>query len=187
MSAQREAEDVATADTVIIPPRSERAAHPVLAPDDEDTVLTGPDPDADASSSPASEAEPAPPVALAGRARRGYYAFRVGDADAVILDAPSYVGRRPSAPRIPSTVPPRLVSVPSPLREVSSTHLEIRQVGTSIVIRDLATTNGSIVSLPGRVPRTLRQGESIVVTPGTLVDIGDDNVIQILPMHERQP
>ncbi len=43
MSAQREAEDVATADTVINPPRSERVAHPVLAPDDEDTVLTSPD------------------------------------------------------------------------------------------------------------------------------------------------
>lgn len=188
MSAQREAEDVATADTVINPPRSERAAHPVLAPDDEDTVLTaahGATSIRTAAAESPDDAEPAPPVALAGRARRGYYAFRVGDADAVTLDAPSYVGRRPSAPRIPTTVPPRLVSVPSPSREVSATHLEIRQVGTSIVIRDLATTNGSVVSLPGSVPRTLRQGESIVVSPGTLVDIGDDNVIQILPMHER--
>lgn len=182
MSAQREAEDVATADTVINPPRSERAAHPVLAPDDEDTVLTTP-----VSAEPSDEAEPAPPVPLASRVRRGYYSFRVGEADAVTLDAPSYVGRRPSAPRIPSTVPPRLVSVPSPSREVSSTHLEIRQIGTSIVVRDLATTNGSVVSMPGSVPRTLRQGESIVVSPGTLIDIGDDNVIQILPMHERQP
>jgi hypothetical protein len=50
-------------------------------------------------------------------------------------------------------------------------------------VTDLKSTNGSIVMVPGAVPRKLRQGESVVVSPGTLVDIGDDNVLQILPMR----
>jgi hypothetical protein len=49
-----------------------------------------------------------------------------------------------------------------------------------VIVTDLKSTNGSIVMVPGSVPRKLRQGESVVVSPGTLVDIGDDNVIEIL-------
>jgi hypothetical protein len=113
-----------------------------------------------------------------------YYAFRLGEQrDWIPLDRPAYIGRSPSSPRIVSGVMPRLVRVESPNREVSSTHLEIRQLGASVIVTDLTSTNGSIVSLPGSVPRTLRQGESVVVSPGTLVDIGDDNVLHILPMQ----
>ncbi|TAL45735.1 MAG: FHA domain-containing protein [Salinibacterium sp.] len=99
------------------------------------------------------------------------------------LDRPAYIGRRPSPPRISSGLAPRLVVVPSPLKEVSSTHLEVRQVGASVIVTDLKSTNGSIVHIPGSMPRKLRQGESLVVSTGTLVDIGDDNVIEILPMQ----
>ena len=73
--------------------------------------------------------------------------------------------------------------VPSPRREVSSTHLEVCHRGTSVIVTDLRSTNGSIVMVPGNVPRKLRQGESVVVSPGTLVDIGDDNILQILPVQ----
>ena len=55
------------------------------------------------------------------------------------------------------------------------------QVGDSIVATDLKSTNGTSVNLPHKHWQRLRQGESIVVVPGTLVDIGDGNVIEILP------
>jgi hypothetical protein len=109
------------------------------------------------------------------------YWFRFGaTSDPIPLDVPCYVGRRPSPPRIIAGAVPRLIVVPSALKEVSSTHLELRQLGTSVIVTDLKSTNGSIVMVPGSVPRKLRQGESVVVSPGTLVDIGDDNVIEIL-------
>lgn len=114
---------------------------------------------------------------------RTTYAYRIGEGEAIELDRPSYIGRRPSVPRIVSGETPRLVRVESPRREVSATHLEVRQVGGTVVITELRSTNGSVVMLPGSVPRKLRQGESVVVQPGTLVDIGDNNVIQILPMQ----
>jgi hypothetical protein len=113
-----------------------------------------------------------------------FYRFRIGKT-VVWLDAVSYVGRRPSSPRIIYGQMPRLVRVPSPKQEVSSTHVELRQLGASVVLTDMKSTNGSTVFPPGGEPRKLRQGESIVATPGTLVDIGDGNVIEILPQEMR--
>ncbi|MBC7591630.1 MAG: FHA domain-containing protein [Salinibacterium sp.] len=114
----------------------------------------------------------------------GVYSFRVGQrAQAILLDRPARVGREPAAPRVSSGVSPRLVRVPSPSHEVSGTHLELRQVGSSVIVTDLRSTNGSVVLQPGSVPRKLRQGESVVVSPGTLVDIGDENILHVLPMQ----
>jgi hypothetical protein len=115
-----------------------------------------------------------------------FFRFRIGRT-VVWLDAVSYVGRRPSSPRIIYGQMPRLVRVPSPKQEVSSTHIELRQLGASVVLTDMRSTNGSIVFPPGGDPRKLRQGESVVATPGTLVDIGDGNVIEILPLQSRPP
>lgn len=163
-------------DTVITPVRPPDAA---TGPDLDDTVLTA------GGTQVAAMAPPSAPAI----AEATTYAFRVGEAEPIELDRPSYIGRRPSSPRIPAGVLPRLVRVESPQREVSATHLEVRQLGGSVIITDLRSTNGSIVMLPGSIPRKLRQGESVVVSPGTLVDIGDGNVIQVLPMRPtgRQP
>jgi hypothetical protein len=111
------------------------------------------------------------------------YHFQVNRHEPIPLDVPAYLGRKPSRPRVPQPQRPRLVRVPSPRREVSSTHLEIRQQGPSVIVTDLQSTNGTIVSLPGSAPRALRPGESLVVTPGTFVDIGDGNRIEILPLQ----
>jgi hypothetical protein len=125
--------------------------------------------------------EPLPAGSMSPR-----YGFRVGPAGrTVLLDAVAFVGRSPSSPRIQHGVLPRLIRVPSPRNEVSGTHLEVRQLGTSIVVTDLRSTNGSVVTVPGSEPHALRRGESMVVTPGTLVDIGDGNVIEILPLQRR--
>jgi pSer/pThr/pTyr-binding forkhead associated (FHA) protein len=112
------------------------------------------------------------------------YAFRIGRQDAVSLEAVTFIGRQPSAPRIFNAGIPQFVQVPSRRYEVSATHVELRQLGATVVVTDMRSTNGTIVAVPGQTPRTLRQGESAVVTPGTLVDIGDNNVIEILPLQD---
>jgi pSer/pThr/pTyr-binding forkhead associated (FHA) protein len=145
-----------------------------VEPDLEDTVVPREAPPPGAAPVEAPPAEPQ------------RYGFRVGGSRrTVLLDTAAYVGRAPVAPRIQHGSRPRLIRVPSPLGEVSSTHLEVRQHGTSVVVTDLRSTNGSRVAVPGRSPRALRQGESMVVTPGTLVDIGDGIVIEILPLQRR--
>ncbi|WP_233255484.1 FHA domain-containing protein [Naasia lichenicola] len=118
-----------------------------------------------------------------GAASIGHYSFRIGNGQVYQLDTPVYIGRKPSSPRIVTGTMPRLLKVPSPSMEVSSTHLEVRQDGATVVVTDMRSTNGTFVSQPGSTHLKLRQGESVVVVPGTLVDIGDGNVIEILPIR----
>lgn len=115
------------------------------------------------------------------------YGFRVNTSEPVGLDRPAYVGRRPSLPRVVGTMPPRMITVPSPLGEVSGTHLELHMQGAMVIATDLRSTNGTSVSIPGAVPVRLRQNDSIVVSPGTLIEIGDNNVIEILSMRRTHP
>lgn len=167
-------------DTRLVASRAAAAATQRGGPDGADTViLTG---------HVVSVSRDAPAPALAThpvpRLDAGLYSYRIGDqAEPITLDVPSYIGRKPTSPRVTTRVAPRLVRVASPLKEVSATHLEVRQLGASVIVTDLRTTNGSVVMLPGRIPRKLLQGESVVVSPGTLVDIGDDNILQILPVQ----
>jgi hypothetical protein len=56
-----------------------------------------------------------------------------------------------------------------------------------VIATDLKSTNGTTVRLPGSAPVRLRQSESIVVTPGSLIEIGDGNVIEILFLRRAYP
>lgn len=134
----------------------------------------------------ASTVERQPPVVVEPTHDAGhYYAFRIGQSAVVLLDAIAYVGRKPTIPRIVRGGLARLVRVASQSNEVSATHLELRQAGTTVVVHDLNSTNGTRVVMPGFAARTLRPGESLVVSVGTLIDIGDRNVIEILPRQAK--
>ena len=115
------------------------------------------------------------------------YRISINGESPMVLDVPHLVGRSPRTPRVTSGAVPRLVAVPSPRGEVSATHLEICQVGHSIVITDLRSTNGTVVAMPGSMPLTMRAGESLVVGPGTIVEIGDGNSCEILPPPRLHP
>ncbi len=166
------------------------ASPPVAAeaagPDLEHTVVSNAPARLDPHVWPADEAPAAwLPPAPAAPPTPSYYGFRIGNSQIVLLDAIAYVGRKPSTPRVVRGGAPRLVRVQSPTQEVSSTHLELRQVGSTVVAQDLHSTNGTKLAVPGHPVRALRPGESVVVTVGTLIDIGDRNVIEILPLQEN--
>ena len=160
---------------LIEPPAPERPSMPVAVP----AVVAPAVPEATAlpDAPPASEPEP--------RAAAPVYRVRLADGREVEVDRPVYVGRKPSAPRIHTGPPPRLVTFPSPSRELSATHLELRLVGASLVATDMRSTNGTVVRLPGAAPRALLRGESIVVVPGTRLDLGDGAVLDILSPAEE--
>jgi len=105
---------------------------------------------------------------------------RLADGTEVDLDVAVYLGRKPSVPRIHVGAAPRLVTLASPLKEVSSTHLELRVIGGALVASDMRSTNGTNVHLPGSAPRTLIHGESAVVIPGTRIDLGEGAIVDIL-------
>lgn len=149
---------------------------------DADTIIVTRATPARKPRAPSSRTPPRAPVELSDHPR---FALRIGTHAPIPLDVPAYVGRRPSTPRITGTKMPRLVMVPSPSREVSSTHVEFRQEGGTVVVTDLGSTNGTSVVNPGLPPRGLRQGESIVVVTGSVVDIGDGIRIVVVSAEDE--
>jgi hypothetical protein len=156
------------------PPARERVAPPVADEAGES------EPEA-AAPEPVAAPEPAAPERPEIPVERGPYRLRMADGVVVALDLTVYLGRRPSVPRIASDRRVRLVAVPSRQKEVSATHLELRRTGDAIVATDMRSTNGTVVTVPGSAPRTLLRGESAVVTPGSTIDLGDGNVLELLP------
>ena len=123
---------------------------------------------------------PAPVAPLVSSPPARLHSLRVA-AEVLPLDLPVVVGRRPSAPRVQRGAPPRLVTVGAPGGSVSASHVDVRQEGGVVVVTDLRSTNGTRVQPPGRPGVQLRQGESVVVLAGTVVDLGDGVVLEILP------
>ena len=96
---------------------------------------------------------------------------------------PSSWAGLPEARRSASADQPRLVTVPSPHQEISSTHLEIRPGSGAdhgaAVVTDLGSTNGTVLVQPGLPPEELQPGIAVQLVPGAVVDLGDGVSIQV--------
>lgn len=156
---------------LVEPPAPERRPLPTAEPVVEPVVRPPVERLVEPVSAPVDVPAPAKPV----------YRARFANGTEVPIDATVYVGRRPSIPRIHTGLEPRLVKLPSPGKELSATHLELRVVGGALVATDMRSTNGTILQLPGAAPRRLIRGESAVIVGGTRIDLGEDAVIDILP------
>jgi hypothetical protein len=121
---------------------------------------------------------PAPDVVVQPVAR---LVFSSGET--VEVDRPVLVGRSPAAQAAASSEQPRLVTVPSPQQEISSTHLEVRTGSGadhgSAVVTDLGSTNGTVLVQPGLPPEDLQPGVAVQLLPGAVLDLGDGVTIQV--------
>ncbi|WBM80796.1 FHA domain-containing protein [Cryobacterium breve] len=161
-------------DTILTTGRRNGVATPDVDGDDEREAVARDDTDD-------TDAATNAPVFLPAFAR-----FRLPDGREFPLDRPYRLGRRPAPPRIPGVQLITLVAVASPGSLVSATHLDIRQVADVIVVTDTGSRNGTVVvSADGRRER-LRPGDSRTVPPGTRIDIGDDNIIEIIPASDTE-
>ena len=108
----------------------------------------------------------------------------MSNGDDIPVDRAVLVGRSPEARRFTSGDQPRLVQVPSPQQEISSTHLEIRPgAGAdqgSAVVTDLGSTNGTVLVQPGLPPEDLQPGIAVQLIPGAIIDLGDGVTIQVI-------
>jgi hypothetical protein len=88
------------------------------------------------------------------------------------LARPVLIGRAPAVPAAtPSGSAPRLITILDD-RDISRSHVRVSVEGDAVVVTDLASKNGTMVTLPGGSPRRLRGGEPTVVLPGTVIDLG---------------
>lgn len=106
------------------------------------------------------------------------FGYSVNGAQAYALDLPHRFGRNPRT-NSPRSV--RLVVLDSPTKTVSAVHLDIRQIGDTVVVSDLESTNGTSIRRPDSEWARLAAGESVAVPAGTLIDVGDGNVVEIMP------
>lgn len=91
----------------------------------------------------------------------------------VSVDRSVLLGRAPQVSRVTNRDLPRLVTLPSPQQDISRTHAEVRADGDDVLVTDLHSTNGTLVTRPGDGARQLAPGEATVIARGEVVDLGD--------------
>ena len=107
----------------------------------------------------------------------------VSNGETVDVDRVVLIGRAPEARRFTSTEQPTLVTVPSPMHEISSTHVEVRPGSGadhgSAVVTDMGSTNGTVLVQPGLPPEDLKPGIAVQLIPGAIINLGDGLTIQV--------
>lgn len=99
--------------------------------------------------------------------------IRMASGLVVPLDRAVLIGRAPVVSRVAARDLPRLVTVASPNQDISRTHAQVRADGDDVLVTDLNSTNGMLMTDPGQPARRLRAGEPTPLLPGALVDLGD--------------
>ncbi|WP_370289760.1 hypothetical protein [Nocardioides sp.] len=110
--------------------------------------------------------------------------LQISDGQSVVVDRVVIIGRAPEARRFSPSEQPLLVSVPSRLHEISSTHVEVRPgAGAdhgSAVVTDMGSTNGTVLTQPGLPAETLKPGVAVQLIPGAVINLGDGITIQVV-------
>jgi hypothetical protein len=101
--------------------------------------------------------------------------LRLSLGDVITLDRGVLMGRNPRADfdNADGAQRPHVVKLPSADGDISRTHLQVTLDGWHVLVTDLGSTNGTLVTLPGRDPEQLRPGEPVLIQPGTLVVLAE--------------
>jgi len=99
--------------------------------------------------------------------------IRLADGGSVTLDRGVLFGRAPEVPA-GSEERPHLVRLVSPENDVSRNHAQIVIDGWHVYVKDLGSTNGTVVTLPGRPPVRLRPDDLQLLDPGSSITLADE-------------
>lgn len=117
---------------------------------------------------PGDEAAPEEYVALA---------LVLEDGRKVPVDHTVLLGRSPAARDDEEGAEP--VALDSTLTDISRNHLEIRFDADAVFARDLASTNGTVLTRPGQVPRLVPTDEAIRLLPGDSLNLGGSATVEV--------
>lgn len=101
--------------------------------------------------------------------------LRLSLGDVITLDRDVVMGRSPRTDLggADGEERPHIVKLPSTDGDISRTHLRVTLDGWHVLVTDLNSTNGTLVTLPGRDPEQLRPGEPVPIRPGTVVALAE--------------
>jgi len=94
--------------------------------------------------------------------------------DSVTLDRGVILGRGPSWNRPVDGERPHLVKLPSPESDISRDHLEVRLDGWHVLVVDLNSTNGTVITRTGSAPERLRPDQPTMIELGTIVSLANE-------------
>lgn len=92
----------------------------------------------------------------------------------VALDQDIIIGRRPRSSAGVGRQPARLVIVPSPRKQISRSHCELRIDDWDVRLHDLGSNNGTYLTRPGQAPVRLDENVPTVLKPGDVVELGEE-------------
>jgi predicted component of type VI protein secretion system len=107
-------------------------------------------------------------------ARPRVLVLELGTGERFAVTSRTLVGRNPQAP---AGEPWDVVTVPDPTRSVSKTHAELHPDAGGLWVIDRGSTNGTVVSVPGRAPQVAAPGARVRVTAGTTLHVGDARIV----------
>lgn len=96
-----------------------------------------------------------------------------GAPDTIPLERSVVVGRNPATRAPGSDQHDANVVIDVPGGELSRNHVRFTLEGWHVLVTDLGSTNGTVVTLPGRNPTRLRRGEATPITPGTVITLAE--------------
>ena len=92
----------------------------------------------------------------------------------VALDQDIIIGRRPRSSAGAGRQPARLVIVPSPRKQISRSHCELRIDDWDVRLHDLGSNNGTYLTRPGQAPVRLDENVPTMLKPGDVVELGEE-------------
>lgn len=98
-----------------------------------------------------------------------------------VVDGPALVGRNPQAASGAGVI---LVRVDDPTRSVSKNHAELGVDSAGLWLTDRGSTNGTVVSAPGRSPQVAEPGARVRVPMGSTIHVGDRRIV-VHPAESR--
>jgi pSer/pThr/pTyr-binding forkhead associated (FHA) protein len=98
-----------------------------------------------------------------------------------VIDGPALVGRNPQAAEGSDVI---LVRVEDPTRSVSKNHAELGVDSAGLWLTDRGSTNGTVVSAPGRSPQVAEPGARVRVPAGSTIHVGDRRIV-VRPAESR--
>ena len=111
-----------------------------------------------------------PPIHVP-RPSLGHLVF--GSGERVELDRPAVIGRNPKIEGRVGSELPRVVKLAGGTA-LSRSHIAVHLEGWQVLVEDLGSANGTVMTLPGRDPQRLRAGEPMIIVPGTVIDLGGE-------------
>ncbi len=97
--------------------------------------------------------------------------LRLSSGEVIELDRPAVIGRNPKIEGRMESELPQLVKLDIG-QALSRSHAMVRLEGWQVLLEDLGSANGTVVTLPGREARRLRVGEPVLLEAGAIVDLG---------------